>query len=128
MAILHSVPSVTVDVSHDGEGTIYAGSVLTLTCEISLVGSVTPSLHSGVTVMTTWFGASENVLSSGGMTTVNPATGSGFSYSSTVVFNTVHINNAGTYTCQATVTHSSPFITGVTMIGDSVVTISPEGE
>ena len=126
MAILFLVPSSAVDVVHDGGIIIYAGSVLTLTCEISLVDSVPPNLRSDVTVMTTWLGTSGNPLSTGGVITVNPAMGSGAAYTSTVVFNTVRTFFAGTYTCQATVTHSSQFITDVTTSG--VVMISVQGE
>ena len=117
---------MTVGVQHDGGITVYAGSVLTLTCEIVLVGSVPPNLRSDVTLMTTWLGTFGNPLSSGGRITVNPAIGSGTFYTSTVVFNTVRTNNAGTYTCQATATHSSLFITDVMTSGQ--VTISVQGE
>ena len=120
------VPSLSVDVLHNGGTTIYAGNVLTLTCRI-LVIDVPADLGSGVTVTTAWLGASGNPLNSGDTITVNPAMGSiDTIYVSTVVFNTVRTNNAGTYTCQATATHSSQFITDVTT--PHVVTISPVGE
>ena len=120
------VPSLAVDVQHNGGNTIYAGSVLTLTCRI-VVFDVPANLGSGVTVTTTWFGASGNPLNSGVTITVNPAMGSiDTVYFSTVVFNTVRTNNGGTFTCQATATHSSEFITDVTTPGE--VTISPVGE
>ena len=125
MTILISVPRLTVDVQHDGGSTIYAGSMLTLTCNIFIV-SVPSNLFSGVTVTTVWLGASNNMLSTGSRITVNPAVGSGAAYTSTVVFNIVRTNNAGTYTCQTTATHSSSFITDVTTPGE--VTISPVGE
>ena len=100
--------------------------MLTLTCNIVLV-SIPFNLRDGVTVTTTWLGASGNPLATGGRITVNPAIGSiDTVYISTVVFNTVVTNNAGTYTCQATATHSSQFITGVTTPGE--VTILPIGE
>ena len=114
-----------VDVQHDGGTPIYAGSMLTLTCNI-FVEDVPFNLRDGVTVTTTWLGASGNMLAAGGRITVNHAAGSGVSYTSTVVFNTVVTNNGGTYTCQATATHSSQFITGVTTPGE--VTILPVGE
>ena len=126
MVILISVPSLSVGVERDGGSPIYAGSVLTLTCEISLIGSVPSSLRNDVTVTTTWLGASGNMLSTMGRITINPAMGSGATYTSTVVFDTVRTNNAGTYTCQATATHSSSFITDVTTPGE--VTILPAGE
>ena len=100
--------------------------MLTLTCEISLIGSVPSGLRSGVTVTTAWLGASGSMLSSGDVITVNPAVGSEFSYSSTLVISTVRTSNDGTYTCEATATHSSSFITAVTSPGQ--VTFSVVGE
>ena len=99
--------------------------MLTLTCDIFVV-SVPSNLRDGVTVTTVWLGALGNMLATGGKITVNPAEGSGVSYASTVVFNTVRTTNAGTYTCQATATHSSQFITDVTTPGE--VAIFPKGE
>ena len=111
---------------HDGGNTIYAGSVLTLTCRIVVV-DVPANLGSGVSVTTAWLGASGNPLNSGVTITVNPAMGSiDTVYISTVVFGTVRPNNDGTYICRATATHSSEFITDVTT--PDVVTISPVGE
>ena len=99
--------------------------MLTLTCDIQ-VPSIPFNLRDGVTVTTSWLGASGNMLAPGSRISVNPAVGSGVSYTSTVVFNTVVTNNGGTYTCQATATHSSQFITDVTTPDE--VTISPIGE
>ena len=100
--------------------------MLTLTCNI-LVVDVPSNLLDGVTVTTAWLGVSGNPLSTGGRITVTSAMGlTDTFYTSTVVFNTVRTNNAGTYTCQATVTHSSLFITDVTTPG--VEMISPVGE
>ena len=98
----------------------------TLTCEISLITSVPFGLRGDVTVTTAWLGASGNLLSTGDVITVNPAVGSGATYSSTLVINPVRTNNDGTYTCQATATHSSSFITAVTTPGQ--VTFSVVGE
>ena len=120
-----SVPSPSIGVVHDGGSTIYAGSVLTLACEITLA-NVPLDLRDGVTVMTAWTGAMGNPLVSGGLITVNPAVGTAPAYTSTVVFNTVRTGSAGTYTCQATVAHSSGFITSVTT--PSQVTISVQSE
>ena len=100
--------------------------MLTLTCRITVV-DVPPNLGSGVTVTTAWLGASGNPLNSGDTITVNPAEGSiDTVYISTVVFGTVRPNNDGTYSCRATATHSSQFITDVTTPGE--VTILPVGE
>ena len=88
---------------------------------------VPSNLRDGVTVTTSWLAASGNPLNSGATITVNPAESSiDTVYISTVVFNTVRTNNGGTYTCLATATHSSEFITEVTTPGE--VTISPVGE
>ena len=120
------VPSLSVDVLHNGGTTIYAGSVLTLTCRIFVI-DVPPNLVSGVAVTIAWLGAQGNPLNGGDTITVNSAMGSSDTfYTSTVVFNTVRTNNAGTYTCQATATHSSQFITGVTTPDE--VTFSVVGE
>ena len=79
---LYSVPSLIVDVQHDGGAPIYAGSMLTLTCYIFVV-SIPSNLHDGVTVTTAWLGAAGNMLTTGNRITVNPAEGSGLSvYSS----------------------------------------------
>ena len=122
----YSVPSLIVDVQHDGGTPIYAGNMLTLTCNIFLV-SIPSNLRDGVTVTTSWLAASGNQLNNGDTITVNPAMGIiDTVYISTVVFHTVRTNNAGTYTCQATATHSSQFITDVTTPGE--VTILPIGE
>ena len=99
--------------------------MLTFTCDI-FVENVPSNLRDGVTVTTSWLGVSGNMLAPGGRITVNPAVGSGVLYVSTVVLNTVITNNGGTYTCQATATHSSQFITDVTAPDE--VTISPVGK
>ena len=100
--------------------------MLTLTCRIVVV-DVPAELGSGLTVTTAWLGASGNPLNNGVTITVNPAMGSIETvYISTVVFNTVRTNNDGTYTCRATATHSSQFITDVTTPDE--VTILPIGE
>ena len=128
MVISISVPSLTVSVEHDGGSTIYSGSMLTLTCDISLLGIVPPILSIDATVTATWLGASGNMLSTGGTITVNPAVDidNGNSYESTVVFNTARTSNEGTYTCQATVTHSSPFITGIMTPGHVMISVVGE--
>ena len=100
--------------------------MLTLTCNILVVG-VPSNLLDGVTVTAAWLGASGNPLFTGGVVTVTSAMGlTDTIYISTVVFDTVRTNNAGTYTCQATITLSLPFITDVTTLG--VAMISPVGE
>ena len=112
----------TVDVTRSDVLIIYAGSVLTLTCRVFLVG-IQPS--SDLTVMVTWFGAGGNVLMENSFITITPAQqeGSTTQYTSKVVFDTLRLGNTGTYTSQSTVSHTSPFITDA--MENGTVSVSP---
>ena len=104
--IILPVPDPSVSVSRDGGTTVYAGIVLTLTCEITVNGVPTAML-SNIAVSTTWTGAGGNELTSGGRITVTPAElDSGTTYISTVEFDTVRTNNNGMFTCWANVNPS----------------------
>ena len=76
--------------------------------------------------MTAWTGAMGKPLSTGGVITVNSAMGTAPCYTSTVVFDTLRINNGGTYTCQATVAHSSDFITSINTSSEVMISIQSE--
>ena len=82
----------------------YAGSQLTLTCNIVLDSTLFHILGDLV-VTSVWTGPSSGVLSSDGRVTVSPASLQGISttFVSTVMFNTLRTSDAGTYTCEATV-------------------------
>ena len=98
-----SVPDPSVSVSGIGEDTVYAGTVLTLTCEIDVNG-IPADMLSNIDVSATWTGAGGNELTSGGRITVTPAElDSGTTYCSTVEFDTVRTSNNGMYTCQANI-------------------------
>ena len=99
--ILLPVPTPSVSVTHNGGSTLYAGTVLTLTCTIT----VTETPISVMAVTSTWTLAGGIDPMNGSGITVNPAMlDSGITYISTVVINTLIIDNAGTYTCKANVT------------------------
>ena len=90
------VPSPDVQVTHDGNTVLYAGSRLTLTCTVTL-----PNVLSGynVGVSTTWSGVRH-----GEHTTVTDATMvTNLIYSSMVVFSLLHTRDTGNYTCRANI-------------------------
>ena len=101
--IFFSVPDPSVSVTRNGGTTLYAGIVLTLTCEITVTG-IPADMLSNIDVSATWSGPSENELTSSGRITVTPAElDSGTTYISTVVIDTLTTSNNGTYICQANI-------------------------
>ena len=98
------VPAPVVSVFRGGGATVFAGSQLTLTCNIVLDSDLFPILGD-LNVTRMWTGPGGGMLSSDGHITVSPASQQGAStaFLSTVVFNTLRTSDAGTYTCQATV-------------------------
>ena len=102
------VPDPSVNVTHNGGTTLYAGIVLTLTCEITVTG-IPADMLSNIDVSATWTGPSGNELSNTSRITVTPAElDSGTTYISTVVIDTVITDNNGMYTCQANIKPSVP--------------------
>ena len=100
------VPDPSVNVSRNGGTSLYAGIVLTLTCEITVTG-MPPDMLSNIDVSTTWTGPSGNELSNTSRFTVTPAElDSGTTYISTVVIDTLTTGNNRTYTCQANINPS----------------------
>ena len=100
------VPDPSVNVSHDGGATLYAGIVLTLTCEITVTG-IPADMLSNIDVSATWTGPSGNELSNTSKFTVTPAElDSGTTYISTVVIDTLITGINGMYTCQANINPS----------------------
>ena len=107
-----SVASPQINVVHDGGCIIYAGTMLTLTCEIVLV-NVLPDVRDGMTVTTSWLGGG-NVFTGGNSITITEAEQvADTTYISMLTFSSLRTTNTGIYTCQATVNHSSQFITEV---------------
>ena len=107
-----SVSNPQVGITHNGGTPLYAGSVLTLTCMITVVGVSTDMLNN-VEVTRTWIVPGGNILTNGSIITVSPvALDSGTTYTSTAAFNTLVTNNMGDYTCQANIGSSVSSIQG----------------
>ena len=122
------VPSPGVEASANATGPIFAGTVLTLTCTVALDG-VLSGMFNDPSVTTVWTQDGQEV-STGSNITVSGATITvGTTYSSTLSFNTVHADDAGDYTCTATVSPSVPSGTVTNGVGSSdQVTVSVNGK
>ena len=93
-------------------------------CNI-LISDIPTSLLGVVSVSATWFDAQDGTLSNGSRITVTPAAQvTNTFYLSTLVFDTIRTGDMGTYTCQATVSHPSPFITDVTTPGEEMISVA----
>ncbi len=100
------LPAVTL--LHDGgNGTIYAGSILTLSCSVVLPSEVSDSINDLI-VTSSWTGQSGGGVTGDSRVTVQPATrvSGNFEFVSTVQFNTLRTSDSDTYTCTAIVTYS----------------------
>ena len=97
-----AVPDPVVTVTSDGSETLYAGSLLTLTCTITL-GQTLSSMLSDLSVTSTW-AKSDSTLTSSTNRVVSPAMLSGGTFSGTVMFNTLLTSDTGGYSCRTTVT------------------------
>ena len=122
--ILQLYSSVLPDVSvtHDGgSGTLYAGSVLTLTCTAILPPSVS-SIISDFSVISSWTGVSNGDTMTNDRVTVSPASrvSGTVSFVSTVEFNTLRTSDTDTYTCTATVTYTGPLSLSVGQASDTM--------
>ncbi len=105
--LMSSVLPAVALLHDDGSGTIYAGSVLTLTCSIALPSEVS-SIINDLTVTSSWSGQSGGEVMGDGRVAVQPATNvSGtLEFLSTIQFNTLRTSDSDTYTCTAIVTPS----------------------
>ena len=105
LLLILPVPDPSVSVTRNGGATLFAGIVLTLTCEITVTGIPTAMLRN-VIVSVTWIGAGEVPLMSDDKVSItgaiqNPGTNS---YISTVEIDTLI---TGTYTCRANIIPSA---------------------
>ncbi len=79
-----------------GPGSSAAGSTdYSITCTVAVVGFITPSI--------TWRTPGDMVISNDTDFTVGAVTGSGPTYSSVLMFNSLKTSQAGEYTCTAEV-------------------------
>ena len=100
------VPSPGVEAAANPTGTIIAGSVLTLTCTITLDGGLSSMLND-LSVTTVWTEDGQEVSTGDNIMVSGAAYVVGTTYSSTLSFITVRTNDAGDYTCTATVSPRS---------------------
>ena len=123
------VPSPGVEASANPTGSVFAGSMLTLTCTIILDGGLSGMLND-LSVATVWRTEGGQEVSTGGNIMVSGAAFAvGTTYSSTLSFNTVHTDDAGDYICTATVSPNVPSSTVMNGIGSSdQVTVSVNGK
>ena len=101
-----------VTITTNTKGTIYAGSVLEMSCTIILGGQVVENKQILV-VNSRWTGP-DGTLTNGTRITLTPAvdTSSNGEYTSTVTIDTLRKSDSGTYSCMVTVSQSeSEFIT-----------------
>ena len=93
-----------VSVVHSADSSTYAGSQLTLVCNIVLDSTLFPVLGDLV-VTSVWSDPGGGILSSDSRITVSPASQQGITttFISTVMFNTLQTSDEGTYTCEATI-------------------------
>ena len=127
--IILPVPDPSVSVTRDGGTTLFAGTVLTLTCEITVTG-VPIAMLSNTIVSVTWLGAGGNPLMSNDRISITGAMqNSGTnSYISTVVFDTLITANMGTYSCKANINPSGSltFIDASNAVDDITLDIQRE--
>ena len=128
--LAHVVPSPGVEAAANSTGTIFAGSVLTLTCIITLDGGLSGML-TDLSVTTVWTEGGQEVSTGGNIMVSGAMFAVGTTYSSTLSFNTVHTGDAGDYTCTATV--SSPSVPSSTVMNvvvssDPPVTVVVDGK
>ena len=122
LLVILPVPDPSVSVTRDGGTPLFAGIVLTLTCEITVNGIQTDML-SNVDVSATWIGAGGNPLSTGGRFTATDAVqvSGTTTYISTVVFDTLITGNQGTYTCQANINPTGSFLTASNRVDANII-------
>ncbi len=90
-----------------GPGSSTAGSTdYSITCTVTEIGLITPSI--------TWRSPSGTVISTDTDFTVGAVTGSGPTYSSVLMFNSLKTSQAGEYTCTAEV-NSVPVMSSTTI-------------
>ena len=97
------VPTPTVSITSNPTGIITVGSSVTLTCTVES----SPSVDVPVTVNTVWTGPdnfNRNIMAQ--------RMGSTTTYASTVMVSSFGRDQSGDYTCTATVSSASPYITG----------------
>ena len=112
--------------SNASGGDLYAGSILTLSCTITIDDQLMRAANM-VMVTSTWMKDSVMVTSNDQRITTSQAKHSGSTdeYISTLSFNTLRRSDTGKYTCQANISHSSLFtVDGIGMANTRIMPTS----
>ena len=118
-----SVPSPKVAIEHNSRSAINAGSVLVLSCTISVDRRVAQIKQ--LIVTNTWTGPHGELQNETRITVVQ-AHGTSGQYCNNVTFNRTHVSDSGNYSCQSNVSHqASQFI--IQGMNASVTTIAVQG-
>ena len=123
------VPAPVVQVSSNASGgDLYAGSILTLSCTITIDDQLM-SAGNMVMVTSTWMKDSVMVTSNDQRITTSQTIprGSTDEYISTLSFNTLRVVDNGKYTCEANINHSSLFtVDGIGMANTTIMIASKQ--
>ena len=121
---INTVPTPTSTLSIPS-GTLYEGTLQTMTCTITLPDTV----DTDVTVIVDWVLDSTNTIitTTSDRVMVSPASGVMSPFISTLTFNPLIMNDAGQYSCHATANSSSQYITTSSPGSSSVKTITVTG-
>ena len=94
-------------IAHDGGSNIkfYAGSVLTLTCTITLDERV--AQNKALMVNSTWTGPTNEIITNTARIAITYPSSTTAPYLSTIKFQTLRKSDTGNYSCWATVSHKS---------------------
>ena len=119
------VPRPSVMITHDGGHKIYAGSVLTLTCTITLDERVAQNKE--LMVNNTWTGPTNETITNAVRTAITYPSSAHAQHLSILKFQTLHESDTGHYSCSATVSHKSPqYIKDGTSVGS--ITFNVQGD
>ena len=105
-------PAVTISSSAGTAGSsAYSGSVLTLTCTVTINNQVP---QNDVMVNISWTKGSTDIFNTADdekITVTNAQQiGTSLTYTSTIMFNTLRQSDAGEYRCQANISNPSPYV------------------
>lgn len=92
-------------IRHDGGHKIYAGSVLTLTCTITLDERV--AQKNALMVNNTWTGPTNETITNTATIAITYPSSAHAQFLSILKFQTLHGSDSGHYSCRATVSRKS---------------------
>ena len=111
------VPNPLVSITHSGgNGTLYSGSQLTLTCTIIPVGVN----QDNIVVSSNWTRDGHSISSNGRLSISDPLPTGGIIYTTTLSFNTLYSSDNGDYACHI---QMNPRSTSFALAGQNSSTI-----